>query len=41
MQKLINVRFDELLDHLKKESKMRSTNNEEMEEALSQDVPTL
>lgn len=41
MSKMINTKFEELLDQLKKESKLRSQNNEELEEALSSDVPTL
>ena len=38
---VINSKFDDLLDQLKKESKLRAQNNEELEEALSSDVPTL
>ena len=41
MSKMINNKFEELLDQLKKESKLRTQNNEELEEALSSDVPTL
>lgn len=38
---MINRRFEDLLEQLKKESKLRTQNNEELEEALSSDVPTL
>lgn len=41
MMTLINTKFEDLLDQLKKESKLRAQNNEELEEALSSDVPTL
>ena len=41
MSKMINTRFEDLLEQLKKESKLRTQNNEELEEALSSDVPTL
>lgn len=41
MMSTINSKFEDLLNQLQKESKSRSQNNEELEEALSSDVPTL
>lgn len=41
MQKIINSKFDDLQDSLNKEGKLRQSGNEELEEALSTDVPTL
>ena len=38
---MIDSRFDDLVDQLKKETKFRTQSNEEVEEALSSDVPTL